>query len=630
MKYLILVITWIAGCSLALGLNFTSAQTPELLAENIKSPTGAMTIDDQHIYLAGTDPTGSADGFLGRVPVEGGSLEILGWGFARFNRVLRPIKKILLTTDRIVVDYGDYDLNFIESVSYSGGNRTVLATNSGGDLVSFVGNDVFFGRSFNSIWRVNMDAPGDTNQVTSGRYWVRNQTQDGDDTFFNDYFSRSVFRINPSTETTPTVAISRPPDSREGVVRTNSTHLFFGVENSQQMGSGIVISVDKSGGTPSTISLPTSDSTLRAADDDFFYFTIGNASLWRMPVDGGSAEQLVTFATVGDFPGAFEIKDGFLYFYQRQADPTYASLYRLSLVGNEAPTAVAGDDQAIRSIGKLVTLDGSASFDDNTPTQDLTFTWEIVSSPANSNASLSVLDEAVTTFIADAVGAYEIALTVTDESGSVSEPDTVLVSTANLAPTADAGLDQVVAQGQTVFLDGTGSTDPEGDALGYSWSVISSPNGAGGYQLFDPQTSAPSLVPSDLGVYEIQLTVSDQLGVGAPDSVQLVVLSVSDYASGEIADADVVVSELLPNDLDARGHQNSLSNFLNQAAVAIADGDVTLAISKLEQALRRTDGCVLRGSPDSNGSNRDWITDCSEQTELYGHLTSAIDALTAN
>jgi len=53
------------------------------------------------------------------------------------------------------------------------------------------------------------------------------------------------------------------------------------------------------------------------------------------------------------------------------------------------------------------------------------------------------------------------------------------------------------------------------------------------------------------------------------------------------------------------------------------------AIDKIEKAIERTDGCVLRGSPDGNGSGMDWITDCSAQAEVYRLLNEALGALTA-
>ena len=64
------------------------------------------------------------------------------------------------------------------------------------------------------------------------------------------------------------------------------------------------------------------------------------------------------------------------------------------------------------------------------------------------------------------------------------------------------------------------------------------------------------------------------------------------------------------------------------ALVAIQAGDIAEAVNKLEKALARTDGCVLRGSPDGNG-NRDWITDCSAQFDIYGDLSAAQDVLTS-
>jgi hypothetical protein len=45
------------------------------------------------------------------------------------------------------------------------------------------------------------------------------------------------------------------------------------------------------------------------------------------------------------------------------------------------------------------------------------------------------------------------------------------------------------------------------------------------------------------------------------------------------------------------------------------------------QAIERTDGCVLRASPDGNGSGRDWVIDCAAQAALYEKLTAALDAL---
>ena len=58
----------------------------------------------------------------------------------------------------------------------------------------------------------------------------------------------------------------------------------------------------------------------------------------------------------------------------------------------------------------------------------------------------------------------------------------------NQAPSADAGSDQAALGGDTVTLDGSGSSDPDGDALAFSWSQTSGTPVA----LSDADTDSPS------------------------------------------------------------------------------------------------------------------------------------------
>ena len=64
----------------------------------------------------------------------------------------------------------------------------------------------------------------------------------------------------------------------------------------------------------------------------------------------------------------------------------------------------------------------------------------------------------------------EFSLTVTDDDGATAL-DTVIVTLTNALPTANAGVDQTVASGATVTLDGSASNDLEG-VVTYSWVQI--------------------------------------------------------------------------------------------------------------------------------------------------------------
>ena len=54
-----------------------------------------------------------------------------------------------------------------------------------------------------------------------------------------------------------------------------------------------------------------------------------------------------------------------------------------------------------------------------------------------------------------------------------SQPDTIIINVLymNEPPVANAGNNQIVANGSMVILDGTGSFDPDGDELFYYWET---------------------------------------------------------------------------------------------------------------------------------------------------------------
>ncbi len=174
--------------------------------------------------------------------------------------------------------------------------------------------------------------------------------------------------------------------------------------------------------------------------------------------------------------------------------------------GNHPPVADAGPDQPAQ-VNDTVTLDGSGSNDADG--DELTFVWTLSSQPAGSTATLTNPTGIFPTILIDEPGDYVIELIVNDGADD-SAPDTVMISTNNVPPVAHAGLDQTILVSQQAFLDGTGSTDANGDALTYTWTLTTQPTGST-TTLDDPNSATPSFTVDQAGAYTIVLVVSDGL-----------------------------------------------------------------------------------------------------------------------
>lgn len=174
--------------------------------------------------------------------------------------------------------------------------------------------------------------------------------------------------------------------------------------------------------------------------------------------------------------------------------------------GNAVPLANAGAAQNVLS-GSLVTLDGSVSSDANG--DPLTYTWLITSKPNGSSAVLSNSTVIKPTITTDIAGIYKLSLVVNDSKvDSAASIVTVTASDLNSAPIANAGSSRRVATGTLVMLDGSGSSDANGDSLSYNWTFTSKPIGSNA--VFSSSTTAkPSFTPNVAGTYELNLVVND-------------------------------------------------------------------------------------------------------------------------
>ena len=185
-------------------------------------------------------------------------------------------------------------------------------------------------------------------------------------------------------------------------------------------------------------------------------------------------------------------------------------------VTDQAPVANAGPDQTI-NIGSTVTLNGSGSTDvDGHP---LTYQWSIMSAPQGSSATLTNPTSVRPTFVVDRVGNFTVQLIVNDGFLN-SQPSKVTISTNDVAPVANAGPDQTVSVGATVQLDGSGSTDVDGNPITYSWLLVSVPQGSSA-TLSSATAVQPTFVADRVGTYSVQLIVNDGFLNSQPATVTI-------------------------------------------------------------------------------------------------------------
>ncbi len=90
----------------------------------------------------------------------------------------------------------------------------------------------------------------------------------------------------------------------------------------------------------------------------------------------------------------------------------------------------------------------------------------------------------------------------------------------NQPPIANAGPDQTVTVGTLVTLDGSRSSDPDGDRITFQWRFVSRPDGSTA-ELTDADKAQAKFTPDVVGEYIIELIVTDPDGATGSDQVKV-------------------------------------------------------------------------------------------------------------
>ena len=212
--------------------------------------------------------------------------------------------------------------------------------------------------------------------------------------------------------------------------------------------------------------------------------------------DGNTATGVMpthTYAEAGNYPVELVVDDR-----NGATDSAVTSALISAPPVNIAPVADPGGPYAGEP-GQAISFDGSASADPNG--DPLTYSWDFGDNATGSGVT--------PTHVYAAAGNYTVTLIVNDtalDSNPVTTTAEIAVAPTNRAPLADPGGPYSGDTGAEIRFDGSASSDPDGDALMYSWDFGDRTTGTG---------ATPTHSYAAAGVYEVSLIVSD----GQLDSV---------------------------------------------------------------------------------------------------------------
>ncbi len=206
--------------------------------------------------------------------------------------------------------------------------------------------------------------------------------------------------------------------------------------------------------------------------------------------------------------------------YRLRDDDTYKALgFGFTTSGpptNTNPISNAGTDSTITLPRNTVSVKGDGSLDPDGSI--VSYVWSKITAGAHTIINPS---SQITTVSGFTAGAYQLKLVVTDNQGATDD-DTVTITVnpaPNIPPTANAGSDQEFdLPVSEMTLNGSG-TDIDGTISTYAWSKIT----AGPHTITATASATTTVTGFTAGEYQIKLTVTDNSGATAVDTITVIV-----------------------------------------------------------------------------------------------------------
>jgi hypothetical protein len=372
--------------------------------------------------------------------------------------------------------------------------------------------------------QLNVDAAGNVNAVWS------NDSPGNSDIFF----SRSTNGgLNFSAPANISKTLGFSSNALLATDASGNIHVIWTDNVPPATATDIFYARSSNGGTSFSSPINISNNSGFSADPSLAVDSLGNVNVvWDDTALGNqeilfsrSTDSGATFSAVQNLSqnsGASSVptisadKNGSLNVAWQDDTPGFTQIFfsrYTNAVVNHPPVAVAGPDQTIQATSQNATsvqLNGSKSSDPDNDT--LTFVWTDQSS--NIVGTTAVVQLNLTP------GTYTFTLTVTDTGNLSSSATTHVTITApvNHPPVANAGSSQTLGctgqNGTVVTLNGSGSSDPDGDPLTYVWKDAAG-NVVG--------TSAIVQRTLSSGTYTFTLTVTDTGGLSSSAATQITI-----------------------------------------------------------------------------------------------------------
>ncbi len=216
---------------------------------------------------------------------------------------------------------------------------------------------------------------------------------------------------------------------------------------------------------------------------------------------------------------------------------------------NKPPVSNAGADQsgadADGTGSEPVSLNGGASADPDGTI--VGFAW---SEGGVALGTGTVLNHNFT------VGTHTVTLTVTDNGGATAADTVVVTISPNQPPVSAAGPDQTITDvddngTESVTLDGSGSSDPDGTLVSFAWSEAGLPLGTGAVliQLFAVGTHTVTLTVTDNGGATSAASLTVTILPAPPPDTTPPVVSVTSPLEGAVVSGIVTITATATDDV---------------------------------------------------------------------------------